>query len=166
MIEEDFLMPDTQSYSTHRRYVPLFHFFAVPILAINALAQIYLAVRHFSGWAVWNVLVALALAAFAFTARAMATTAQDRIIRLEERLRLDRCLPADLRGRIHELSTSQLIGLRFCADEEVAELTRAVLGGEFRGRGRIRYRCERTNWYALAAGKAGLKRNPCTRSHW
>ena len=70
----------------------------------------------------------------------MATTAQDRIIRLEETLRLQRCLPPELRSRIGELSTGQLIGLRFCSDEEVSELTRAVLNGELRGREEIKRR--------------------------
>ncbi|HEY8133949.1 MAG TPA: DUF6526 family protein, partial [Thermoanaerobaculia bacterium] len=78
--------------------------------------------------------------ALAVATRNMATTAQDRIIRLEETLRLQRCLPADLRGRIGELTPGQLIGLRFCSDEEVAELTRAVLGGELRGREDIKKR--------------------------
>ena len=133
-------MADTQTYATHRRFVPRFHFFAVPILSLNVLVQIYVLIRHFSGWAIWNLLVALAFVALALATRSMATTAQDRIIRLEETLRLQRCLPADLQGRIGELTTGQMIGLRFCADDELAELTRAVLGGELRGREDIKKR--------------------------
>jgi len=129
-----------QTYATHRRFIPAYHFFAVPILSINALVQIYFAVRHFSGWAVWNVIVALALAALAFTVRGMATRAQDRIIRLEETLRLQRVLPADLRDRVGELTTGQLVGLRFCADAEVAELARAVFAGDCSGREDIKKR--------------------------
>jgi hypothetical protein len=139
-------MIEPQTYATHRRYVPLFHFFVIPVLAINVLAQIYVAVRHFSGWSAWNVLVALALAALVWTTRGMATTAQDRIIRLEERLRLERCLPPDLRGRLGELTAGQLVALRFCPDDEVTELTRAVLGGELRGREAIKQRIK--NWRA------------------
>ncbi len=133
-------MADTQTYATHRRFVPRFHFFAVPILSLNVLVQIYVLIRHFSGWAIWNLLVALAFVALALATRSMATTAQDRIIRLEETLRLQRCLPADLQGRLGELTTGQMIGLRFCADDELAELTRAVLGGELRGREDIKKR--------------------------
>ncbi len=133
-------MPDTQNYATHRRFVPQFHFFAVPVLAINVIVQIVAAVRDLTPWHVWNVVIALALLALAIATRTMATTAQDRIIRLEERLRLERCLTADLRGRIGELTTSQLIGLRFCGDEELPALTRAVLNGEVRGREEIKRR--------------------------
>lgn len=129
-----------QTYATHRQYVPLFHFFTIPVLAINVLVQICFAIRHFSGWSAWNVLVALALAAFAFTARGMVTRAQDRIIRLEETLRLQRILPPDLRGRIGELTTGQLIGLRFCSDAELPELARAVFSGDSRGREDIKKR--------------------------
>ena len=129
-----------QTYETHRQYVPLFHFFAIPVLAINVLVQIYIAVRHFSGWSVWNVVVALALAAFVFTARGMVTRAQDRIIRLEETLRLQRVLPPDLRGRIGELTTGQLVGLRFSTDAELPELARAVFSGDYRGREDIKKR--------------------------
>ncbi len=133
-------MIEPQSYATHRRYVPYFHFFALPILGINALVQIYVAIRHFSAWTIWNLLVAFALVALTIAVRSMATTAQDRIIRLEERLRLERLLPAELRSRIGELSPSQLVGLRFCSDEELPEMTRAVLNGEVRGREEIKRR--------------------------
>jgi len=135
---------ETQTYATHRRWVPYFHFFALPVLGINVLVQLYVAIRHFSAWGVWNVLVAAALVALAVATRNMATTAQDRIIRLEETLRLQRCLPADLRGRVGELTTSQLVGLRFCSGEEVAELSRTVLSGELHGREEIKRRIK--NW--------------------
>ncbi len=132
-------MADGQTYESHRRYVPHFHFFALPVFGINVLVQIYVLFRqHFSGWAIWNLVVALAFVALAVATRTMATTAQDRIIRLEEQLRLQRCLPADLHSRIGELTTGQLIGLRFCSDEELPELTRAVLGGDLRGREQIK----------------------------
>ena len=133
-------MAETQTYATHRRWVPYFHFFALPILGLNVLVQIYFLIRHFAWWGLWSILVAAALAALAVATRNMATTAQDRIIRLEETLRLQRCLPPELRSRIGELSTGQLIGLRFCSDEEIPELTRAVLNGELRGREEIKRR--------------------------
>ena len=133
-----------QDYASHRQYIPLFHFVAAPILGLNVLVQLYVVIFHFSGWAVWNLLVAVALGLFAWTARTMVTRAQDRIIRLEETLRLQRLLPADLRPRIGELSAGQLIGLRFASDEELAELTRAALSGELHGREDIKRRIK--NW--------------------
>ena len=133
-----------QSYTSHRRFIPLYHFVALPILIINAIVQIVVAVRGFSWMAVWSVIVAIALAALAWEIRGMATRAQDRIIRLEETLRLQRILPTDLRSRIGELTTSQLIGLRFCDDAEVPELCRAVLNEELKGREDIKRRIK--NW--------------------
>ena len=133
-----------QTYATHRQYIPLFHFVVFPILGLNVLAQIYTLIRHPSFWGVWNILVAFALVAFAWTVRTMATRAQDRIIRLEETLRMQRLLPRDLQSRIGELTPGQLIGLRFCSDEELPELTRAVLNGEVSGREDIKKRVK--NW--------------------
>jgi uncharacterized protein DUF6526 len=133
-----------QTYATHRRFVPLFHFVMFPILVINVFVEVYYLYRYVSLWRAWNVVVALALVAFAWTVRTMVSTAQNRIIRLEETLRMQRCLPPDLQSRIGELTPSQLIGLRFCADEELPELTRAVLSGELRGREEIKRRIK--NW--------------------
>jgi hypothetical protein len=134
-------MADAQSFATHRRWYPWFHFVALPLLLINLIVRIVYAVRHAGArvnW--WEVVFALALVILAVTARSMALRVQDRLIRLEETLRLQGCLPADLRGRVGELSTSQLIALRFCADSEVPELCRAVLAGEVRGREEIKKR--------------------------
>src|SRR5262249_4827086 len=135
---------ETQTYATHRQYVPLFHFVVAPILGINIIVQVVVLFRQPTLMAGWNVLLAFALGVFAWTARPMVTRAQDRLIRLEETLRLQRCLPPELRGRIGELTPGQLIGLRFCSDEEVAELARVVLAGELKGREEIKRRIR--NW--------------------
>jgi hypothetical protein len=123
-------MQPEQSYANHRRFHPLFHFIVIPLLAINVVVQIVIAVRFFSAMSVWNVFVALAILGGAFLARFYGLRNQDRIIRLEEMLRLQRVLPDDLRARIGELRTRQLIGLRFCSDEELPEACRAVFAGE------------------------------------
>jgi hypothetical protein len=130
----------TQTYANHRRFFPLFHFVTVPILVANLLVQLTMAYRRPGVWSGWNVLVAFALVALAFAARLMALRVQDRLIRLEERLRLQQILPADLRGRIGELRTGQLIAMRFCDDAEVPDLCRAVLNGEVKDRGEIKRR--------------------------
>lgn len=122
----------TQTLGTHRRWIPAWHFFAVPILLINVFVVAVNFVRDqrlINGWA---VLVAIALFLGIFLSRSMPLRAQDRIIRLEERVRLERVLPADLRGRIGDLTADQLIGLRFAPDDEVPELARRVLGGELK----------------------------------
>ena len=80
----------------------------------------------------------MAVLLIGFFARAFATGVQDRVIRLEERLRMAALFPDDLAGRIGELETDQLIGLRFASDDELEELTRRVLAGELSDRKEIK----------------------------
>jgi hypothetical protein len=117
----------TQSYSTHRRYFPLFHFVTIPLLVINLIIRVIYAIMHWGARLVWwEVVVAFALVCLAFAARVMVLTVQDRLIRLEESLRLQHCLPEDMRGRV-------------CGDEsELTGLTRSVLNGELKGREEIK----------------------------
>ena len=136
----------TQTYATHRRYHPIFHFIGVPILSINILVKLLQAVRFPSLAAAWEVIVAIALVIAIVLARSYALTVQNRVIRNEERARLERCLPDDLRARVDELKTSQLIALRFCSDEELPEIMREVLSGELSDRNEIKRRIK--NWRA------------------
>lgn len=132
-------MPDqTQTFATHRRWIPAWHFFALPVLSINVLLVAARLARNPSLINGWAVLVAIALVTGIFLSRSMPLRAQDRIIRLEERVRLERLLPADLRGRMDQLTATQLIALRFAPDDEVAELTRRSLDGELRTRADIK----------------------------
>jgi hypothetical protein len=134
-------MAQSHSYATHRRYLPLYHFVLLPFLTANLIVRIVYAVRHGGAWLYgWEVLVAFMLIVFALLARFMALRVQDRVIALEESMRLARCLPEDLRGRIGELRTSHLIALRFCDDAEVADLARAVLNREVTRAGEIKKR--------------------------
>jgi len=129
----------TQSFATHRRFFPLFHFFAIPLLTINVIIRIVYAVMHRGARLVWwEIAVALALLALGLASRIMVLTLQDRLIKFEETTRLQRCLPDDLRGRIGELTNGQLISLRFCGDDEVAGLTRSVLDGTLKSRDEIK----------------------------
>lgn len=138
-------MPETQSYPNHRAFDPIFHFFAVPVLVINVIVHLVIAVMNWRVWQTWwGVVVAVALVALAWSVRIFAVKLQDRIIRTEEILRLQRVLPPELRDRINELTIGNLIALRFCADDELPELTRAVLGGEVRKREEIKRRIR--NW--------------------
>jgi len=130
-----------QSYATHRRFLPLYHFVLIPLLGINLIVRIVYAVRHAGArlnW--WEVVIAFALLLFALLARFMTLRVQDRLIALEESIRLARCLPDDLRARLGELRTRHLVALRFCDDAEVADLTRAVLNGEAQTPGDIKKR--------------------------
>ncbi len=130
----------TQSYATHRRFFPLFHFIAIPLLVINLIMRVVYAWMHRGARLVWwEIVVAVALLCVAFASRIMVLAVQDRLVRLEETLRLQRCLPENLRSRIGELSSGQLISLRFCGDEaELVGLTRSVLNGELTSRNDIK----------------------------
>ncbi len=116
-----------QNFANHRRIVPLYHIGVFGILSINLIDAFVRAVRWPSWQAVLSCLVALALIGIFFYARIFALTVQDRVIRLEMRLRLAQLLPADLQSRIPELTIDQLCALRFASDAELADLTRRVL---------------------------------------
>jgi len=135
-----------QNYKNHVRWFPPFHFFVMPVLLLNFLngvRHVWLAPSRSTAFA---LLVAAALVLFALSARRMAVTVQDRVIRLEMRLRLRELLPPDLRGRINELSRSQLVALRFASDVELTELVRQVLAGELSKTSDIKVKVK--NWQA------------------
>lgn len=123
-------MATEQTYKSHRKYIPVFHFFVEPVLLLNVIAQILYLNKYRTLYKAWMVVVAIALAVLPFVARYMVARVQDRVIRLEERMRLASLLPADVRGRIDDLTTPQLVALRFASDEEVAGLADRCLNGE------------------------------------
>ena len=123
-----------QSYVNHVKWVPLFHFFVIPVLVLNLVQSIYkLFHLGFSFDRLVGVLTAAALLLLTFQARLFALKVQDRIIRLEERLRMERLLPTDLQPRIGEFTPSQLIALRFAGDAELPVLARKVLADKIVG---------------------------------
>ncbi len=121
-----------QTYQTHIRWFPPFHFFVAPVLLINIFVSAYILYRAPSRLGVWELIVSVALLMTALTARLMALAVQDRVIRLEMRLRLREILPADLHSRISEISREQYVGLRFASDTELTALVRKVLSGELK----------------------------------
>ena len=136
----------TQTYGTHRRFIPAYHFFALPVLFINIVIAAIRFARDPRAMTGWQVVVALALFTAILLLRFMSVRAQDRIIRLEERTRLARLVPSDLGGRIADLTPSQLVALRFAPDDEVPELTRRALNGELKTQGDIKRAIR--NWRA------------------
>jgi hypothetical protein len=119
----------TQTVRNHTRLLPAFHLFVVPVLFLNLLNMLRHLWRLPSIATAWAVVVAAALLTLAFLARIMALTVQDRLIRLEMRLRLREVLPQELHDRIRELTHRQLVAMRFASDAELPELTREVLAG-------------------------------------
>jgi hypothetical protein len=123
-----------QSFSHHSRYDPPFHFFVLPVFGITLLATIYHLVRHPSVHSAWLVVVAAAALLAIFRIRMNALKVQDRVIRLEERLRLGALLDPALRPRIAELTESQLIALRFASDAELPALAVRVMNEKLANR--------------------------------
>lgn len=127
-------MPDQppQTYKNHARLDPPVHFFLLPFAAFFVIYSGYVLVRR----PIWDdilfFLVSLAFAVAAFKIRLYSLKVQDRVIRLEERIRLERLLAEPLRSRIGELSESQLIALRFASDGEVASLVHQTLTNQWK----------------------------------
>lgn len=124
-------MPQTpQTYANHRRYFPLFHYVALPILLANVVVSVAHAIRQPSAFNAWLVVLALGLVSGLIALRASALLVQNRLIALEMRLRLASSLAPDLRSRIPELHLHHLIGLRFAGDAELPVLVERCLRGE------------------------------------
>jgi len=136
-----------QNYKNHMRFFPLFHFFALPVLGLYFLWTFYrLWTLHFSIDGFVNVILAAALVAIALCARLFALAVQDRVIRLEERLRFARLLPPELSSRFDEYTIPQIVALRFASDEELPGLARKVLDEKLAGRKQIKLMVR--NWRA------------------
>ncbi len=125
---------NAQNYKNHTRLDPAFHFFLLPVAAVNILAAIWKLWQHPSLTFGWLVILAIAGAVAVVKIRTYALKAQDRVIRLEERMRLAQLLPAAQRGRIGELTEAQLIALRFASDAEIPSLVEKTLASNMRAR--------------------------------
>ncbi len=124
-----------QNFQNHTKWVPAFHFFVLPVLFINVGFSLYACGKAgFSVTGVLTVLVDVALLLGFMLVRLMATKVQDRVIRLEERVRFERLLPPDLRARIGEFTMEQILALRFASDAELAEIARKVLDEQLNNR--------------------------------
>jgi hypothetical protein len=124
-------MPEHQNYSNHRRWYPLFHFVVQPLLVLNLLSHLVrFAMAPSWALAFW-VLLSITLILLAIASRLMALKAQDRVIRLEERLRYKEILSPEVVEKSKGLSVGQMIALRFASDGELGNLIERTLGGEF-----------------------------------
>ncbi|MGA2882334.1 MAG: DUF6526 family protein [Bryobacteraceae bacterium] len=120
-----------QTYANHTRFHPPFHFFLAPGSIMLLVLAIINVVRHYPQLDAWILLFMGVLFFVAvFLIRSNPLRVQDRLIRLEERMRLEALLSAELRGRIPELTESQLIALRFASDDELPALVTRVLASK------------------------------------
>ena len=120
-------MSEPQSLKNHGRYDPPYHFFLAFVTVASIVIAVIYAVHHFCFYSVWLVVLSLAAFVALFRMRQYPLKVQDRVIRLEERLRLQALAPAEWHSQIYRLTEDQLIGLRFAADDEVVELAKQAL---------------------------------------
>lgn len=116
-----------QSFENHARFVVGYHYVLGPLVLVALILSTIRVVQAPTHDTALSLVLAVALLLTAAHARIFPLGVQDRLIRLEERLRMERILPEDLRARIGEFTTEQLIGLRFASDEELPALARSVL---------------------------------------
>src|ERR1700716_325596 len=101
-----------QTYANHKRYFPLYHYFALPIFLANVVVAVAHGIRRPTPFNAWLVVLSLRLVAAPLASRASTLHVQNRLIGLEMRLRLATTLAPELRARIPELHLRHLIGLR------------------------------------------------------
>jgi hypothetical protein len=135
-----------QSFENHARFVPMYHGVVFGIFVLNLFWSIYRVVVDLSVATVMGLLLAFAFLLLFFYARLFALTAQDRVIRLEMRLRLQSLLPPDLQSEIERFTLDQLIGMRFASDPELPSLARKVLADNITDRKAIKQLVK--NWQA------------------
>jgi uncharacterized protein DUF6526 len=123
-----------QNFANHTRFDPWFHFFIAPVFIFGVILSLVHFFHHFrendsreNFHSFLLILFAVALLTLVFKTRLYALRVQDRLIRLEERLRLMQVLPESLRPRIPELTVNQLCGLRFASDAELPKLVERAL---------------------------------------
>jgi hypothetical protein len=124
------MLRSPQTYATHRRFFPLYHYVALPIFLANVVFAVAYAIRQPSVANAWLVVLAIGLVSAIIAVRASTLIVQNRLIALEVRLRLASSLAPELRSRIPELHLRHLIGLRFAGDAELPALVERCLRGE------------------------------------
>jgi hypothetical protein len=132
-----------QDFKHHARLHPPFHIVSFLLLFLNLVAVTVHLVRHFSLWNCWLLVLSIGVFVPFFIIRTYAVKVQDRLIRLEERIRLKELAPAEWRPQIEKLSVDQCVGLRFASDDEVVGLAKLALA-ENLGRKQIKERV--TTW--------------------
>jgi hypothetical protein len=118
---------EMQSFASHTKWDPPFHFFLAPLGLVLLGFSIYGMVKTPDLPHAIGIVLVLWILVAVFKTRIYALKVQDRVIRLEERIRLEKLASDPLRSRIPELTVDQLIGLRFACDAEVAALAQKAL---------------------------------------
>jgi len=116
-----------QNLKNHARFDPPFHFVLLIVFLANLIISIVYVVKHPGFYSAWFVVLSVSAILALLKMRLYPLKVQDRVIRLEERMRLQALAPAEWHTQIYRLSEDQLIGLRFASDDEVVELAKQAL---------------------------------------
>ncbi|MDA0328113.1 MAG: DUF6526 family protein [Gemmatimonadetes bacterium] len=136
----------TQSFGHHAKMVPMYHYVGFSLVLTPTVYFGYQAVTNFAMAPAMLMVLGLGAMVMAFFGRVFPLGVQDRVIRLEEHLRMERILAPELKARIGEITTDQLIGLRFAPDAELPGLMQKVLDGSLTDRKAIKQAIQ--NWRA------------------
>jgi Family of unknown function (DUF6526) len=121
---------EPQSFANHTRWHPPFHFFIMPVLLINFFWVVLLFVKAPTANSGWLIVVSLALLLLGFFTRINSLRVQDRLIRLEEKLRYQQVLPQELSAQMNALTPAQICALRFASDDELEQIANQVITGK------------------------------------
>ena len=116
-----------QNYENHAKFIPVFHYIALPLLLVNFFGALFRVTQEISFYTLNDVGLAISLIVVAVFTRLFALKAQDRVIRLEEQIRMQTFLPDALKVHVGRLTMGQIVALRFASDEELADLTQEAL---------------------------------------
>jgi Family of unknown function (DUF6526) len=121
---------EPQSFANHTRWHPPFHFFVMPVLLINFFWVVLLFVKAPTANSGWLIVVSVALLLLGFFTRINSLRVQDRLIRLEEKLRYQQVLPQQLSAQMNALTPAQVCALRFAGDDELEQIANQVIAGK------------------------------------
>ena len=116
-----------QNYENHAKFIPVFHYIALPLLLVNFFGALFRVTQEISFYTFNGVGLAISLIVVAVFTRLFALKAQDRVIRLEEQIRMQTFLPDALKVHVGRLTMGQIVALRFASDEELVDLTQDAL---------------------------------------
>ena len=116
-----------QNYENHAKFIPVFHYIALPLLLVNFFGALLRVTQEISFYTFNGVGLAISLIVVAVFTRLFALKAQDRVIRLEEQIRMQTFLPDALKAQVGRLTMGQIVALRFASDEELVDLTQDAL---------------------------------------
>jgi hypothetical protein len=106
------------------------------VLFANLVFAVFHLIRHANTTPIaagWFLVLSIVVFVYAFKMRTYPVKVQDRVIRLEERMRLEVLAPAEWRPQIQQLTEEQLAALRLATDDEVVGLAQLAIEKKLTG---------------------------------